>query len=377
MTSRVLRMETFKSGPFSFSINYNREKFLPYAIKAKELMVTIKDIPILPELVSQLSTEIIMKSIFSTAALEGNPLSQEEVSKILQSKDKEQSKKRVEKEIQNLKLVYNKLEEVQPLPSPYLLKEEEIKLLHKIITDGCMDEKDGAPGNYRNHEVKVGDEKHGGVYKPPKCLDDVRNLMKVYVDWLNSPDVLEEDLIIRPALAHFYLGMIHPFGDGNGRLSRVVEAFLLKSAGMKFVPPMLSNFYYKNIDDYYWAFTLSENNSEQDISPFLEFYFKGLIGSLEEVKSFITWKIRALVLRDYYIFLRKKRDLTEHQFDLLIALLEKSESFKLTDLFDKDRYRIIYRNVSERTARRDLEKLQKKALLVTKEGMYSLNFFIL
>ena len=136
--------------------------------------------------------------------------------------------------------------------------EEEVKLLHKMITDGCMDEKDGIPGNYRNHEVKVGDEKHGGVYKPPKCLDDIRNLMKAYINWLNSKEVLSEDLIIRPALAHFYLGMIHPFGDGNGRLSRVIEALLLKSAGMKFVSPMLSNYYYKNIDDYYWAFSLSE-----------------------------------------------------------------------------------------------------------------------
>ena len=43
----------------------------------------------------------------------------------------------------------------------------------------------------------------------------------------------EENEAIRAALAHYYSALIHPFGDGNGRTARAIEAILLKSAGIK------------------------------------------------------------------------------------------------------------------------------------------------
>ena len=128
--------------------------------------------------------------------------------------------------------------------------------------------------------MKVGNEEHGGVYTPPKILDDIKNLMKEFIDWINSPDVLQEDPVIRAACAHYYFALIHPFGDGNGRTARAIEAILLRSSGFRFVYNMLSNFYYKNIDDYFWSFSLAGRNKEGDITPFLEFFRKGLLLTL-------------------------------------------------------------------------------------------------
>jgi Fic family protein len=94
------------------------------------------------------------------------------------------------------------------------------------------------------------------------------------MDWINSEELLREDAAIRAALAHYYFALIHPFGNGNGRTARAIEALLLKNdAKIKFfVCVMLSNFYYKNIDNYFRAFSLSERNATYDVTPFLEFF---------------------------------------------------------------------------------------------------------
>jgi len=373
----VKKIETFKSGPFALSLNYNREKLKESLVKAKVLYYTIAEIPILPNLASRLEKELIKKSIFGTAAIEGNPLSEEQVKGVLSEEDKKGKVERAEKQIQNLKTAYKMIKRFTPSSDPLLLEEKLIKELHKVITEDC-EGPENSPGQYRNQIVKVGDEDHGGVYRPPKIYDDIKNLMSHFIDWMNSPEILKEDPAVRGALAHYYLALIHPFGNGNGRTARAIEAILLRSAGIKFVPHMLSNFYYKNIDDYFWAFSLSERNDTYDITPFLEFFLKGLISSLEEIQAKIFWWIREFTLRDYYTHLKRNKDITQRQFDLLILLLEYLEKFSLKDLFEKDKFRILYRKVSERTARRDLKILQDRKLITLNEkGSYSLNHRVL
>lgn len=245
--------------------------------------------------------------------------------------------------------------------------------MHKIITEDC-EGPENSPGRYRNHVVKVGDEQHGGIYTPPKIFEDIENLMKHFVDWINSKELLEEDPAVRGALAHYHFALIHPFGNGNGRTARAIEAILLKSAGIKFVPHMLSNFYYRNIDEYFWAFSRSERNDTYDITPFIEFFLKGLIVSLEEIQATIFFWIRKFTLRDFYTHLRSEKKISQRQFDLLTLLLESPQEFTLKDLFEKEKFRIIYREVSERTARRDLKLLESKRLIqLNQKGNFFLN----
>lgn len=373
----VKKVETFKSGPFAFSLNYNMEKLKGSLVKAKVLYHTIADIPILPNLAARLEEELIKKSIFGTAAIEGNLLSQEQVDKVLSEEEKKGKVERAEKQIRNLKAAYIMIKHFTPSRDSFVLEEKLIKELHKIITEDC-EGPENSPGQYRNQIAKVGDKDHGGVYTPPKIFDDIKNLMEYFVDWMNSPELIKEDPAIRIALAHYYLALIHPFGNGNGRTARAIEAILLKSAGIKFVPHMLSNFYYRNIDDYFLAFSLSEHNDTYDITPFLEFFLKGLTLSLEEIQTKIFWWIRKFTLRDYYTYLKRNKDITQRQFDLLILLLEYREKFSLKDLFEKDKFRVIYRKVSERTARRDLKILQDRKLIsLDEKGSYSLNYHAL
>lgn len=373
----IKKVDTYKSGPFIFSLNYEREKLSDQLVKAKVLYTTIAEIPILPDLASGIEEELIKKSIFGTAAIEGNPLSEEAVNKVLSEEKVKGKIERAKKQIQNLKSAYIIIKHFAPSPEPITVQERLIKGLHKVITEDC-EGPENSPGQYRNQIVKVGNKEHGAIYTPPKIFEDIKKLMEHFITWMNSPEVLKENAAIRAALAHYYLALIHPFGNGNGRTARAIEAILLKTAGIKFVPHMLSNFYYRNIDDYFWAFSLSECNDSYNITPFLEFFLKGLVSSLEEIQSKIFWWIRKFTLRDFYSYLRKNKEITQRQLDLLTLLLDSPEAFSVQGLFEKDKFRIVYRKVSERTARRDLKLLeQKKLIKLEQKGNFILNYKVL
>ena len=199
--------------------------------------------------------------------------------------------------------------------------------------------------------------------------------MAKIVEWINSDPVKALDPLLRGALAHYHLGLIHPFGDGNGRVARIVEAFMLRLSNIKYVPTMLSNYYYKKMDAYYWAFSLARKNKEYDVTPFLKFVLEGVIDSLNEIKGGVTYPLQVLLMRDYTAYLRKQRRLSQRQCDLVDMLLNDRHPITLQDLLSVTPFNALYRNVSERTARRDLQKLADKSIGVLKleNDKYHLN----
>jgi Fic family protein len=216
---------------------------------------------------------------------------------------------------------------------------------------------------------------HGGVYTPPKILKDINVLLISFIEWINCPEFHQLNPVIRAALAHYYLGLIHPFADGNGRSARLVEALILQTAGIKYVPVMLSNFYYRNMDDYYWAFSKSIKNKDNDVSDFLEFVLKGMIESLKEIKEKITYHIRVLTLKDYYLFLQSEKIISQRQYDLMLFLIKSADyQFNLKDLQKSHPLNILFRNVSPSTIRRDINKLlDLKLIKIAKKQLYRIN----
>jgi len=136
---------------------------------------------------------------------------------------------------------------------------------------------------------------------------------------------------------------------------------------------MLSNYYYKKLDDYFWAFSLSRKNNDHDVTPFIKFVLDGVIDSLNEIKDRMIFYLRSLVIRDYSAFLKKNKVITQRQHDLITLMLEDHKSFTLNDLMNNPPFNLLYRDVSERTARRDIKKLLKLELLDDQGGRYALN----
>lgn len=373
----VRKIMTFKSGNFVFSAKYDVSELNKLLSMARVLYSVIKGIPLLPEWSTYLEEELIRRSIFSTAAIEGNPLKEEDVGKIINQINEEEKSNDATHAIINLKEVYKYIKTFESTKDMFILSEDFIRKSHNIITNGLTN-KDNLPGKYRNHIVKVGDHAHGGIYTPPKCLADIENLMKEFIEWINCKEILELDSFIRAALAHYHLGLIHPFGNGNGRTIRIVEAMILRQSGIRYVPTMLSNYYYRNIDDYFFAFSNTLKNKDNDMTIFLKFMLEGVIESLNEITNNIYFRIRLLLLRDYFAFLKDKKTISQRQHDLLSILLEIPKSISLKDLLNTPPYNTLYRKIGERTARRDINKLIKFNILhQVNDGEYSLNTNVL
>ena len=374
---RVKKVMTRKSGKFVFSSNFAWDEKLPLLVEARILNETIVDLPILPDLASKLKEEHVRRSIFGTAAIEGNPLKEEEVEKILSMEEGSRMIKQAEREILNLKKAYDDVGGLAPSGPEFEVTEAAIRKIHCIITSD-IEHKYNVPGGYRREDVKVGNAEHGGTYRPPKALDDIKKLMGEFIAWINSKEVINALPPVRAALAHYHLALIHPFGDGNGRTARLVEAMILHQAGFKYVPVMLSNYYYKNIDEYFWAFSNARKNEEHDVTPFVDFMLRGLVDALKEIKQGITFFIRKFTLHDYYDFLVNGRKITKRQHDLLLLLLDDGRIFKLPDLFSGPPFSLLYNGVTERTARRDLKRLLDGELLKKGEGnAYELNLHVM
>ncbi len=103
----IKKVETYKFGPFYFSDYYNRTRLEKLLIRAKTLFLTVCNIPVLPDIAAKLEDDIIRKSFFGTAAIEGNPLSWEEIDAVLDYSDTARILKRSEKQILNLKNAYD------------------------------------------------------------------------------------------------------------------------------------------------------------------------------------------------------------------------------------------------------------------------------
>ncbi len=375
--NEVIKVKISQNDIFYFSRKYDKRVIDPLFGEANHLYSTIADLPILPSIYSQLEEEIIRRSIHGTAALEGNPLSEERVGEIISAPEKVKKNQWTEIEIKNLKAIYYFIRNMEKKEGYFLLDEKIVKYVHYVISGG-IDDDVYRPGSYRSSKVKIGDKDHGGINIPPKNLKDIKLLMNEFIKWINSDEVVELDVIIRAAMAHYHLGLIHPFEDGNGRTIRLIEALLIQATGAKYYPTMLSNYYYRNTDDYYWAFSLTRKDKEKEITPFLEFVFTGVIESLETIKEKIMVFIRVATLKDHFSTLRGEKKITHRQYDLMSMLLKLLEPFSLADLLNTSPFIVLYRDVTERTVRRDINQLLKMELLSKEEdGKYKLNLRVL
>lgn len=377
----IKKVLTFKSGNFVFSAKFNDDKGSEIAKTFIDVLIafeSIKYIPILPNMASQIEEELIKKSIFSTAAIEGNSLTQEDVDKIVENKKINFSKERFVKEIQNLKTAYNNIKDINILDNKIQITQDLIKSYHKIVTNG-LESETNIPGQYRNTKVIVGNQEHGGTNVPPKIFEDIKNLMEEFVLWINSNELLEIHPIFRACIAHLSLALIHPFGDGNGRTSRIIEAHILKSAGYRFVYTMLSNYYYKNIDEYFITFSKVLKNEDNDISDFVLFYLKGMLESIKAIREKIYIIITGLSLQSYLLHLKKINKITQRQYDFLSIMLDNNKEVSEKEILEDISLKIIYNDLSSRTLKRDLEYLVGLNLLeLNKDNQkYKINFFVL
>ena len=96
--------------------------------------------------------------------------------------------------------------------------------------DACWFQPQASPGRWRTGPVGITGGDGRLVYEGPDARE-VPALMLETVQWLQCGD-LEAPVVVRGAMAHLHLISIHPFRDGNGRVSRIVQSLVLAREGL-------------------------------------------------------------------------------------------------------------------------------------------------
>ena len=139
--------------------------------------------------------------------------------------------------------------------------------------DACYFQRDKDPGLWRTGPIAVTAADGTLDYEGPSS-DQVVPLMSEVIEWLQGGD-LDADVVVRAAMAHLHVISVHPFRDGNGRVSRIVQSLVLSRDGLA-APEFFSIEEYlgSHTQEYYAALREAQGGSyqpERDASGWLSF----------------------------------------------------------------------------------------------------------
>lgn len=140
--------------------------------------------------------------------------------------------------------------------------------------DACAFQRERAPGLWRTGPVHVTSSDGGAPAYTGPDPDAVPGLIGEVVDWLEADDA-GTHVVVRAAMAHLHVVSVHPFSDGNGRISRIVQSLVLARAG--FLAPEFSSIEEhlgRHTDEYYRVLQRVQGGSyrpERDASPWVRF----------------------------------------------------------------------------------------------------------
>lgn len=254
-----------------------------------------------PERLSALRRIATIESIGSSTRIEGAKLSDKEVEQLLSGIEIKAFESRDEEEVAGYAAV---METIFKSNSEITLTENHIKQLHnELLQYSSKDERHrGEYKTHNNHVEAIGPdgESIGIVFETASPFDTPR-LMSELVQWTN--DNLESGdlhkLIVIAIFVVVFLA-IHPFQDGNGRLSRALTTLLLLRARYDYVPySSLESIVEQNKDSYYLALRRTQvtiRNEDPEWDHWLDFF----LNALAKQKAHLEKKIKRerLILGD-------------------------------------------------------------------------------
>jgi Fic family protein len=224
------------------------------------------EVPWIPALQKDTRT----RNTHSSTAIEGNPLTLEQVRAVEEGREIPAVAARAKREVLNY---FAALRFVEKHSAPSPITHEKVLRLHKIIAGDVMDQ--GTAGRYRNIAVRV------GRYVPPQP-GDVSGLMFELLNWWNKESAGLSP-VLSSAIVHYRFESIHPFADGNGRTGRALALWELYRRGF-------DTHHIFSVDEFYWedrpryyAALDAVRREGGDLTGWLEYAAEGLQLTLERV----------------------------------------------------------------------------------------------
>jgi Fic family protein len=237
------------------------------ALRTRVLAATVQ-VPWIP----RLQQDARARNAHSSTAIEGNPLTQEQVRELAAGRDVPAIANRSRQEVLNY---FAALRHIEEHAAQRRLSHGDITRLHRIAARGVMDQ--GSAGEYRRIQVWVGD------HKPPPP-ERVRELMAGLLRWWNGP-ARDWSPVISSAVVHYRFEEIHPFADGNGRVGRLLSLWELYRRGF-------DTHHIFSVDEYFWeerpryyAALRDARRHGGELGGWLEYCAEGLRLTLERAWS--------------------------------------------------------------------------------------------
>ena len=213
------------------------------------------------------------------------------------------------------------------------------------------------PGRWRPGSIWVRNDANGEIVYEGPDVELVHGLMNELVESLNDPSPLP--VMVRAALAHLNLVMIHPFSDGNGRMGRALQTMVLAREGI--LDPHFSSieeYLGRNTTEYYNVLAEVGQGSwhpERDALPWIKFCLTAHYRQAETLlrRSKEIDHLWSLVEEEI-----KRRGLTDR---MIMALMDAADGFRVRN----SGYRKLA-EISDEVASKDLRTLVDQGLLISK-----------
>jgi Fic family protein len=398
LSSKVANMGWSK---FDFEYRYEVEGLISPIVLIEAYKEAALNLVLPPEWQEQLDKLNRVRAVYGTTALEGNPLSEAEVSHQVELLDQQRGEKgsakitREQLQIRNSDSAQSWVRNRFKPGSPPITTAD-IQEMHQMITQNS-DMTNNIPGRFRTFSVTVGSPEAGGVHVGAPH-DEIPSLMEGYIQFVNSRRMTEAHPVVRALLAHFFLVTIHPFGDGNGRVSRLVEAGILFQQGYNVHGFYgLSNYFYQNEQQYKTLLQASRCKQPFDTTNLINFGVKGFAEELRGINNFIKTKLNRVVYRTMLVRAFNKRVgsrrklLNQREYNLLEFLLVETEpidpfspspsrKIKFSELSAAPYVKGAYRTVTPRTFYREISRLGQLGFIsfdrveTEKDWIVELNF---
>ena len=246
--------------------------------------------------------------------------------------------------------------------------------IHRRIVTGCDDDH-CEPGALRPQgwNVTFGTPPCRGAEGGTECRAAFDSLCSAI-----EGEFRQHDRIIQAIATHYHVGSMHPFGDGNGRTARALEAFMLRQAGVNdMVMVSLSNYYYKHKEEYLEAL-FAARSAGHDLTPFLRFALGAIVERCNAVAEAIAVHHRRTLFREFARSLfgqlrsPRRRVLAGRQMRVLDVLLEAG-SIGVDDLADRVRRDYDGLKFPDRALARDLVGLIELSAITLDDDRLSVN----
>lgn len=351
-------------------------------------------LPIPPSISAELRKTYLSKGVHATTAIEGSTLTEQEVRAILDSRlTLPPSREYLQHEVENIARALVAVGRDILLGAQMSFSLDLLNHWHKLILSDLGKSLDSAVlvGELRQHDVVVG--RYIGA--PP---GDCERMVNDFCEWLNDENVAPSGhehyklawQVIKAIVAHMMLAFIHPYGDGNGRLSRLVEFAILLRAGVPDIAAhLLSNFYNATRARYRQELQLAHGEfvdgsypPEINMLNFVEYALEGYHDLLVEQFAEIYEQLLGVIWRDHIhrAFPEQMTATQQRRKQLALSLADVDPEVSVMAATIRELTPALaaaYASKSDRTISRDLNALTDMDLLKRYDAGYRSNREIL